>query len=125
MLKTIDRILAVILGLGAAVGHSYGSLMAYAHQPVTLLWALNASILGTLLAVLHFVRSLRPGDRSLAWILIPPTLFWLGSSMEFGILIGRPFDPRVLTFAVASLGLAAFSLKTALGSAAARADARR
>lgn len=125
MLKTIDRILAVILGLGAAVGHTYGSLTAYAHQPITLLWALNASVLGTLLAVLHFVRSLRTEDRALALILIPPTLFWLGSSMEFGILIGRPFDPRVLTFAVASLGLAAFSLTTALGGAKVRADVRR
>lgn len=116
MLKTVDRILAGILGLGAAAGHTYGSLAAYANQPITLLWALNASVLGALLAVLHFIRSFRPGDRALGWVLIAPTLFWFGSSLEFGMLIGHPADPRVLAFAVASLGLTIFSLATALAA---------
>jgi hypothetical protein len=114
MFKYLDRALAVVLGLGAAVGHTLGSLTAYAHQPITLLWALNASVLGAMLGGLHLVRSFRPTDRVLAWLLVLPTLFWLGSAIQFGMLIGRPLDPRVVVIVVASVGLIAFSLKTAL-----------
>jgi hypothetical protein len=118
MLKRTDRVFAVILGLGS-FGHSYGSLTSYGHQPITLLWSLTASVLVLLLGVLHLLRSLR-SDRVLAWILIAPTLFWLGSAVEFGILIGHPFDPRVLLFVVLSAGLIAFSLRTALDRASPR-----
>ena len=44
MLKTVDRLLAGILGLGAAAGHTYGSLAAYANQPITLLSFIDAAV---------------------------------------------------------------------------------
>src|SRR5215469_7525565 len=59
MLKYLDRTLAVLLALGAGVGHTLGSLAAYAHEPTTLLWSLNTSVLGVLLGTLHLLRSFR------------------------------------------------------------------
>jgi uncharacterized membrane protein YfcA len=115
MLKYVDRTMAVILGLGAAIGHTYGSLVSYSDQPKTLLWSLSASVFGALLGVLQFLRSLRPEDRTLARILIVPTLCWAALSVEFGILIGNPLDPRVLLFVVVCLGLTFFGLQTARG----------
>jgi hypothetical protein len=115
MWKYLDRTLAVLLGLGAGVGHTLGSLAAYAHEPTTLLWSLNTSVLGVTLAALHLLRSLRPEDRALARILIVPTLAWLVSALYFGTLIHAPADPRVIFFALLCVGLIAFSLRGALG----------
>ena len=112
MLKHVDRGMAVILGLGAAVGHSLGSVSAYAAQPMTLLWALNASALGALLAVLHLLRSFRGRDRPLAAAAGIGSLFWMVSSLCFGLLIGNPFDPRIVMFIVISAGLIAFSVRS-------------
>jgi hypothetical protein len=115
MLKYLDRTLAVLLGLGAGVGHTLGSLAAYAHEPMTLLWSLNTSVLGVMLGALHLLRSLRPADRTLALLLIFPTLAWLVSALYFGRLIHAPGDPRVVTFIVLCAGLIAFSVRGALG----------
>jgi hypothetical protein len=123
MLKSVDRACAVVLGLGAGVGHTLGSLMTYGHQPEPLLWALNTSVLGVLLAALHLLRSFRPADRMLAGVLAPATLAWLISTATFGGIIGNALDPRVLVFEVVSVALIAFSLNTALrGGSAERAS---
>jgi hypothetical protein len=120
MWKYIDRAFAVLLALGAGVGHSLGSLGAYGHEPMLLLWALNASVLGATLGALHLLRSFRPADRALALLLIAPTCAWLISSLCFGWLIGSPADPRVLSFVALCLGLIAFSVATARGATAER-----
>ena len=115
MLKYLDRTLAVLLALGAGVGHTLGSLAAYAHEPTTLLWSLNTSVLGVLLGTLHLLRSFRSADRALALLLVLPTLAWLISALYFGALIHAPADPRVVFFVVLCVGLIAFSVRGALG----------
>ena len=50
MIRYTDRALAVLLFLGAVVGHTYGSFKLYGHNPLMLFWALHASVLGGLLA---------------------------------------------------------------------------
>jgi hypothetical protein len=116
MLKVIDRTCAVVLGLGAAVGHTYGSFKAYGHDETTLLWALNASVLGLLLGALNLLRSARPDDRALAAIVGAGTVCWIISAARFGFLIDNPLDPRVLMFLLVSVILVLFNLQTAMGS---------
>jgi hypothetical protein len=114
MWKYLDRTLAALLALGAAVGHTLGSLAAYAHEPATLLWSLNTSVFGATLGALHLLRSFRPADRALAALLLFPTLAWLVSALCFGRIIGAPADPRVVFFALTCVGLSAFSLRALL-----------
>jgi hypothetical protein len=42
---------------------------------------------------------------------------WLVVSVTFGIIIGNPIDPRVVLFAVVSVGLLLFSIRDALSAA--------
>jgi hypothetical protein len=114
MIKTIDRILATLLFLGAVVGHTYGSFTSYGHDPLLLFWALHASVLGALLGTLNLLRTYRPNDRALAWIAVVGTAIWAVSAGRFGVLIGHPTDWRVVQFIVISLALIAFGLRTAL-----------
>ena len=118
IMRILDRIFAIVLLLGA-VGHTFGSIRAYSDQPLPLFWALNASVLVALLGVLNLVRARRPSDRVLAWITAAGTLCWLIGSIIFGMLIGHPLDPRVLTFLVVSAGLLLFSVRTAVNPASA------
>jgi hypothetical protein len=115
-MRLLDRIFAIVLLVGA-VGHTLGSFRAYSSQPMPLFWALNASVLVALLGVLNLLRAKRPADRVLAWITAAGTLCWLIGSIIFGMLIGHPLDPRVLTFLVVSAGLVLFSVQTALSPA--------
>lgn len=115
-MKTLDRILACILGLGA-IGHGLGSCLGYKHEPLTMLWALCASILGLLLCAINLLRSGRPTDRPLAWICCIGTLAMAASAFAFGFLIGNVFDPRALGNGGTALALAAFSLRSATRSA--------
>ncbi len=112
-MRFLDRLLAGLLALGAA-GHTAGSLEAYGHEPLTLLWALCGSLLALLLAALNLLRAARPNDRTLAWLTAAGTAAWLAVSAAFGILIGNLLDPRPLVFILIAAGLLAFSLRTAL-----------
>jgi uncharacterized membrane protein len=114
MATIVDRVFAVLLMLCAGGGHAVGSVMMYRTQPVILLWALTASVLGVLLGALNLLRSFRGTDRALAWITAAGTFAWGVVSMVFGALIGRPLDPRVVLFEILSVGLVAFSLRVAL-----------
>jgi uncharacterized membrane protein YjjP (DUF1212 family) len=114
-MKLLDRILACVLGLGA-IGHGAGSYLGYRHEPLTMLWALCASILGLLLAAINLLRSGRAADRPLAWICFSGTLAMAASAFAFGALIGNVFDPRALMNGCTALALAGFSLKTAMRS---------
>jgi hypothetical protein len=116
MARNIDRFFAVLLLIGAG-GHTFGSFAGYSHQPMVLLWALCASVLAVLLAVLNLLRTYRSGDQALAWIAAAGNTSWLVITIVFGILIAKPFDPRVVEFVVIALALIAFSLKGALGIA--------
>ena len=112
MLKNIDRIAAVLLILRRRRTYA-GLVAAYGKQPIVLLWSLCASVLVVLLGALNLLRSYRPGDPMLAWLTAAGTTCWLAASIAFGVLIGKPLDPRVLVFAVLSAVLILFSLKTA------------
>jgi hypothetical protein len=113
MLKYLDRTLAVLLLLGG-MGHTLGSFKVYASDPMTLLWALCASLFITLLAVLNFLRSYRHGDRALAWITGFGNGCWIAVSVVFGVLIGNSLDPRAVVFVLISAGLLAFSVRDSL-----------
>jgi hypothetical protein len=117
MIKYIDRTLAVLLFLGAAVGHTYGAFKFYGHDPLMLFWALHASVLGGLLGILNFLRTFRPQDRALARITVAGTAIWTVGAARFGVLIGNPTDQRVVMFMAISLGLISLGLRTALGRA--------
>jgi hypothetical protein len=112
-MKILDRIFAVVLILGG-VGHGFGSYLGYRHEPVTLLWALNATVLSFLVAAVNLLRSGRTNDRPLAWIAFSGSLACAAFALTFGMLIGNVFDFRPLIHAVTTLALAAFSLKAAL-----------
>ncbi len=112
-MRIVDRIFAVILVLGG-IGHGLGSYLGYRHEPVTLLWSLNASVLGFLVATLNLLRSTRTNDRPLAWIAFAGSLACAASAITFGILIGNLLDFRPLMHYATALALAAFSLKAAL-----------
>ena len=116
MLKTIDRILAGLLLLGA-VGHSFGVMQFYAGQPMILFWSLSAGAITFLLAALNFMRAGRPCDPVFAWVTLAGTLCQLAITLRFGVLIGDMLDPRVLFFALVCLGLAAFGVRTGIGKA--------
>ncbi len=120
MLKIVDRALGVLLILGAG-GHTYGSISSYGRQPLTLLWALSASLFILLLGAVHLLRTARRGDRALAWIAVAGTVCQLMASVIFGQLIGAPADPRVIGFVVICSGLIVFGLRDALGAKGATA----
>ena len=113
MLRTVDRVFAVLLILGS-IGHTFGSIKAFGNTPHELLWALCAGVLVALLGVLNLLRSWRPGDAALAWIVCAGTACWLAASIAFGLIIGKPFDLRVIVFVILSAGLILFGLNTAL-----------
>src|SRR5690348_13360622 len=113
MLRTVDRAFAALLILGA-IGHTLGSIKAFINTPHELLWALCASVLIAMLGVLNLLRSWRPRDAALAWIVCAGTACWLVASIAFGLIIGKPFDPRVIVFVILSVGLIVFGLNTAL-----------
>ena len=113
-MRALDRALALVLGLGAGIGHTLGSLAAYGSGTDTLLWSLDAGAFGATLGALHLLRSFRPADRVLAWLVILPTVAWIASCLRFGALLHDVADPRVVMFVAASAGLIGFSLRTAL-----------
>ena len=114
-MKLADRIFACVLILGG-VGHSIGSCIYFKTEPMTLLWALNASVLSFLVAGINLLRVQRPGDRALAWICCAASLAPAVSAIAMGFLIGNLLDFRVLWHVICGLGLAAFSVRTALAA---------
>ena len=109
----LDRGLSILMILGAA-GHTFGVMKVYKDQPQTLFWALGGTLLILLVAGINLLRAKRPHDRALGWLAAGAAGAYTAFSIGFGILVDNPFDPRVVIFALASLGLVAFSLRTAL-----------
>jgi hypothetical protein len=113
--KNLDRTLAILLLLGA-VGHTLGSFKTYGGQPMVLLWALCASVLVVLLGAINLLRVSRPGDAALAWICVGAMICWLACTLAFGHLIGNLLDFRIVIFAVLSIGLILFGVRSAVRS---------
>ncbi|HUN83878.1 MAG TPA: hypothetical protein VMU48_05830 [Terracidiphilus sp.] len=112
-MKRADIILGGILIL-SAIGHAFGSYAAYKSQPMVLLWALCASLAMLLLGAVNLLRVWRPGDKSLALICLFGNLAWLAPVIAFDRLIGNPFDVRPILQGIAVIGLAVFSVRSAL-----------
>ncbi|MBB6252810.1 hypothetical protein [Nitrospirillum iridis] len=111
--KRVDRVLAVLLILGAG-GHTAGSFRAYGDQPIVLLWSLCASVLVILLGAVNLLRSGRPADRALAWLSAGGLVAWMASCVAFAAIAGTWLEPHAVFFFLLSAGLLAFSLRTAL-----------
>ena len=79
------------------------------------LWSVRASAFAVLAGALNRLRSYRQ-DRTLAWVALTGTLGWLAASIGFGVLIARPFDPRVVAFLIMAGGLSFFTLRSALSA---------
>lgn len=109
----IDRGLSCLLILGG-IGHTFGVISFY-QDPITLFWALTASVLIFLLAAVNLLRTWRPGDKGLAILTACGSAAYLLITIEFGRLIGGLIDPRVVLFGVISLGLFGFSLRDVFG----------
>ena len=110
-MKLLDRILIVLLILGG-VGHTFGCIAFYRSIPLTLLWALCASLFIFLLGAINFLRTVRPDDRPLAMICCIGCFCWVLVVLTFGHLIGNLLDPRVYIQAAVALALCAMSLRT-------------
>src|SRR5437868_13832480 len=110
--KWIDRGFSCLLILGG-IGHTFGVIGFY-QNPDTLFWALTASVLIFLLAAINLLRTWRPGDRGLAIVTACASAAYFVIMLRFGELVGSFFDPRVILFAVLSLGLTLFGLRDAM-----------
>jgi hypothetical protein len=117
--KILDRICGWLLILGGC-GHTMGSYNAYKNEPMTLLWALSASIAGVLLATLNLLRVGRPADRSLAWVCVVGNLVWLVFVYVFGRLIGNLLDFRVVIQACITILLLILSVRTVVAASQTR-----
>jgi hypothetical protein len=106
-----DRALSILLILGG-IGHTIGSIRFYWHDPLTMLWALSASLFVFLFGAMSLLRASRPSDVPLAWICLASGLCWILAALRFGYLIGNLFDPRAIIFAVITLGMCAFSVRS-------------
>ena len=113
MTKTVDRFFAVLL-FAFGVLHAYGSVKAYPFLAPELVWALSGSGLAILIAVLNFIRSGRPEDRTLAWVCFSGCVVWAVLALSFGASIGNLADPRADLHALAAVVLAVFSFRAAM-----------
>jgi hypothetical protein len=119
VIKNVDRFFAVLLLVFGAM-HSIGSVAAYAFLTPELVWAISASGLSMLVAVLNFIRAGRPEDRTLAWVCFSGCIVWAILALWFGVSIGNLADPRADLHALAAGVLAVFSFRTAMGREAVR-----
>lgn len=108
-MKIIERVLGTLLMLGA-VGHLIGSISAYRASPITLLWAVAASVLLALLGILTLLRVNRPADRTLAYVVAGGCLSWAALAIALGVVIHDLADPRVVVNAVLAVTVAGISV---------------
>ena len=110
-MKTLDRVLSVLLILGG-IGHTAGTLIGYKDKPELMLWSLCTSLFVFLLGAVNFLRASRAGDRSLGWITVIFNLAWFVACLEFGHIIGKMGDFRVIGFSVITLVLSGLSVRS-------------
>lgn len=102
--KAVVRGLSGVLVIGG-LGHTAGTLLNYAGKPEVMLWSLCTSLFVFLLGAVNWLRATRTHDRPLAWIALIFNLAWLAACVQFGRIIGKPLDPRVLLFMIVTLAL--------------------
>jgi len=107
MLRTIDRIFAVLLAL-AACGHTAGTLLWTQPMSGIFIWSLGSSLAAGMLAALNVVRAGRPDDKTLAVITAVGTACWALVAFAFGLSIHNVLDPRPLGHVVISIALVIF-----------------
>jgi uncharacterized membrane protein HdeD (DUF308 family) len=113
MLKIVDRTLGILLLIGGVL-HGLGSFKAYASSAPLQVWALSGSVAALLLAAINLLRVDRPADRALAWVSLAGCIAWIAVAIAFGLTLDSALDPRVLYHVIVTVGLAAFSLNSAL-----------
>ncbi|HEX5235242.1 MAG TPA: hypothetical protein VFW25_07935 [Silvibacterium sp.] len=107
-----DRVLSILL-IVASIVHWFDSLRYY-HDDLTLLWALCASLFIILVGVVNLLRTVRPADRTLAWICLVSAIAWIAAALRFADLTGRMVDSHVLAVVVITIGICIFSVRTLL-----------
>lgn len=112
-MKIIDRIFGGLLVFGAC-GHTVGTVTMTEWMSGLFVWSLGSALAAGLLGALNIVRAGRPEDRTLAIITAIGTFCWGLVALGFGKSIGAMADPRVLSHALFSAVLVAFSIRTLL-----------
>lgn len=110
-MKSLERGLGILLILGAG-GHLLGSIAAYRNSPITLLWAVAASVLVALLGVLNLLRINRPADRSLAWVVAAGCASWTAIAIGLGLVIHDVTNPRVVANVVLALAVTGTAVRS-------------
>ena len=112
-MKVVDRVFGWLLVLGV-FGHATGCWFAYKNKPELLLWSECATLAGLLLAAVNLLRVGRSGDSTLVWVSFFGCVAWVVIAVSFGRLIDNMLDFRPLINLVLALGLAGFSLRSAI-----------
>jgi hypothetical protein len=116
-MNTMDRMFSCILILSCIL-HGFGAYVVYKNDPLTLLWALCAVLLGILLAILNLLRAGRHADRALGWICLAGNLTWSVAAFTYTVLLHNIFDVRGSIDCITGLALVIFSLPMAAGARA-------
>jgi hypothetical protein len=107
-MATVDRIFSILIILAGAV-HAAGSLKYY-EDPLTLLWALCATLFLFLFGAINLLRASRRGDKPLAWICLLSGLAWILAAERFAYLTNRMVDTHVLIVIVVTVVICAFNV---------------
>jgi hypothetical protein len=107
----LDRAFVALLALGA-LGHFFGTLTLVEPGSALQVWSLSGVLCAALVVALNALRTVRPGDRAVAWMAGLGAAGWCVVALLFGRSLGNLFDFRVVWHALAAAGLAAFSLRT-------------
>jgi len=114
-MKWVDRSAAILLAVFAAGHGLVGTLMMSPLNEQITLWSFSGSIAAWLIAALNWMRTSRPGDRTLAFWSLAGALAWIG--LMVWLMAIRPgfwADPRPWLFIAVCALLAAFSLQALL-----------
>lgn len=104
----VDRIFSILIILAGAA-HAVGSLKYY-EDPLTLLWALCATLFLFLFGAINLLRVSRRGDKPLAWICLVSGLGWIAVAEDFGHITNRMANTHVLTVIVITVVICAFNV---------------
>jgi hypothetical protein len=108
LMATVDRIFSILIILAGAV-HAAGSLKYY-EDPLTVLWALCATLFIFLFGAINLLRASRRGDKPLAWICLVSGLVWILAAVRFGYISDRMADMHVLVVIVVTVVICAFNV---------------
>ena len=111
LLRKADRGASALLAL-LAFGHAVpGTLMTSPFLDPSTMWSFSGSVAAWAIAALNWLRSSRPGDRSLAAWALAGALAWIGLMVWLMEAASMWSDPRPWLFVAVCAILAAFSLR--------------